>query len=48
MKKSTLLAAAAILSLPTAANAQDFWSSWFAPTVPTYQGFYIGGEGAAN
>jgi outer membrane protein OmpA-like peptidoglycan-associated protein len=48
MSKRLLLAAAALLAVPATANAQDFWSSWFAPTVPTYQGFYIGAEGAAN
>src|SRR5260370_706701 len=48
MKKSTLLAAAAIPALPTAANAQDFGSSWSAPTLPTYQGFYIGAAGPAH
>jgi len=48
MNKAAFLTAAAILALPTAAHSQDFWSSWFAPTVPTYQGFYIGAEGAAN
>src|SRR5712675_1757292 len=48
MSKRLLLAAAALLALPATANAQDFWSSWFAPSVPTYQGFYIGAEGAAN
>jgi outer membrane protein OmpA-like peptidoglycan-associated protein len=48
MNKASFLTAAAILALPTAAHSQDFWSSWFAPTVPTYQGFYIGAQGAAN
>ena len=43
MKK--FLLAAAIVALPVAANAQ---SDWFANTQPTYQGFYIGAEGAAN
>ena len=40
-----LLLAAAILALPAAANAQ---SDWFAPTQPTYQGFYIGAQGGLN
>jgi outer membrane protein OmpA-like peptidoglycan-associated protein len=48
MKKSTVLIAAAVLALPTAAHAQEFWSSWFAPSVPTWQGFYVGAQGAAN
>src|SRR3981081_3274212 len=43
--KKALLAAAALIPLPAAANAQ---SSWFAPTGPTYPGIYIGAEGAAN
>ena len=43
--KKALLAAAALIALPAAANAQ---SSWFAPTGPTYPGIYIGAEGAAN
>jgi outer membrane protein OmpA-like peptidoglycan-associated protein len=43
--KKALLAAAALIALPAAANAQ---SSWFAPTGPTYAGIYIGAEGAAN
>jgi OmpA-OmpF porin, OOP family len=43
--KKALLAAAALIALPVAANAQ---SSWFTPTAPAYPGFYIGAEGAAN
>jgi OmpA-OmpF porin, OOP family len=43
--KKALLAAAALIALPAAANAQ---SSWFTPTAPAYPGFYIGAEGAAN
>src|SRR5260370_26420677 len=43
--KKALLAAAALIALPAAANAQ---SSWFAPTGPTYPGIYIGAEGAAS
>src|ERR1700716_163118 len=43
--KKALLAAAALIAMPAAANAQ---SSWFAPTGPTYPGIYIGAEGAAN
>src|SRR3981081_4036279 len=43
--KKALLAAAELIALPAAANAQ---SSWFAPTGPTYPGIYIGAEGAAN
>ncbi len=45
MRKKSLLAAAAILALPAVANAQ---SDWFRSTNPTYPGFYIGAEGAAN
>src|SRR6476646_5414837 len=45
MKKSTLLAAAAILALPTAAHAQ---SDWFTSTNPTWPGFYIGAQGGLN
>jgi opacity protein-like surface antigen len=45
MFKKSLLAAAATLILPVAANAQ---SSWFSPTGPTYPGFYIGAEGGLN
>jgi OOP family OmpA-OmpF porin len=43
--KKALLAAAALIALPAAANAQ---SSWFTPTAPAYPGIYIGAEGAAN
>ena len=45
MSKKALLAAAAILALPAAANAQ---SSWFSPSAPAYPGFYIGAEGGLN
>ena len=45
MSKKALLAAAAILALPAAANAQ---SSWFSPSSPAYPGFYIGAEGGLN
>ena len=45
MNKLASLMAAAILSLPAATNAQ---SSWFESTNPTYPGFYIGAQGAAN
>src|SRR5216683_1550569 len=45
MRKKSLLAAAAILALPAVANAQ---SDWFRSTNPTFPGFYIGAEGAAN
>ncbi|HEY1861249.1 MAG TPA: OmpA family protein [Gemmataceae bacterium] len=45
MSKTSLLAIAAILALPAAANAQ---SDWFTSTNPTWPGFYIGAEGAAN
>ena len=44
MSKKALLAAAAILALPAAANAQ---SSWFSPSAPAYPGFYIGAQGGA-
>jgi OmpA-OmpF porin, OOP family len=43
--KKALWAAAALIALPAAANAQ---SSWFTPTAPAYPGIYIGAEGAAN
>ncbi len=46
MTKKALLAAAAVLALPMAAQAQS--SSWFGSAGPTYPGFYIGAEGAAN
>jgi outer membrane protein OmpA-like peptidoglycan-associated protein len=46
MTKKALLAAAAVLALPVAAQAQS--SSWFGSAGPTYPGFYIGAEGAAN
>jgi OmpA-OmpF porin, OOP family len=41
----SLLAAAAALVLPAGANAQ---SDWFRSTNPTWPGFYLGAEGAAN
>jgi OmpA-OmpF porin, OOP family len=44
MSKKALLAAAAILSLPAAANAQ----SMFSPSGPVYPGVYIGAEGGLN
>ena len=44
MSKKSLLAAAAILVLPAAAEAQ----SLFDNTLPTYPGFYIGAEGGLN
>jgi OOP family OmpA-OmpF porin len=44
MPKKTLLAVAALLAAPVAANAQ----SMFTPSGPVYPGFYIGAEGAAN
>ena len=43
--KKALLAAAALIALPAAANAQ---SSWFTPTAPAYPGIYIGAEGGLN
>jgi OmpA-OmpF porin, OOP family len=45
MSKKALLAAAALIALPAAANAQ---SDWFAASQPTYQGFYVGAEGGLN
>jgi outer membrane protein OmpA-like peptidoglycan-associated protein len=45
MSKKALLAAAAILALPAAANAQ---SSWFSPSAPAYPGVYIGAVGGLN
>jgi len=45
MRKKLLVAAAALLALPTAAQAQ---SDWFAASQPTYQGFYVGAEGGLN
>jgi len=45
MSRKALLAAAAILALPAAANAQ---SSWFSPSAPAYPGIYIGAEGGLN
>jgi outer membrane protein OmpA-like peptidoglycan-associated protein len=45
MNKTSLLAAAAILALPAAADAQ---SSWFSSAGPTYPGIYIGAEGGLN
>src|SRR5229473_3864568 len=44
--KKALLAAATLIALPSAANAQS--SSWFGSAGPTYPGFYIGAEGGAN
>ena len=44
MKTKALLAAIAIVALPTASRAQ----SWFDNTMPTYPGVYIGAQGAAN
>ena len=44
MSKQALLAAAAMLVLPTAAHSQSMFDS----TNPTYQGFYIGVQGGAN
>lgn len=44
MNKKALLAAAAIVAVPMAANAQ----SLFSATGPAYPGFYIGAEGGAN
>ena len=44
MNKKALLAAAAILALPAAANAQSLFSS----SGPAYPGVYIGGEGGLN
>jgi outer membrane protein OmpA-like peptidoglycan-associated protein len=44
MSKKSLLAAAAILVLPAAAEAQ----SLFDNTIQTYPGFYIGAEGGLN
>jgi len=44
MSKKALLAAAAILTLPAAANAQ----SMFSPSGPVYPGVYIGAEGGLN
>jgi OmpA-OmpF porin, OOP family len=44
MSKKALLAAAAILALPAAANAQ----SMFSPSGPVYPGVYIGAEGGLN
>jgi outer membrane protein OmpA-like peptidoglycan-associated protein len=44
MNPKALLAAMAIVALPTASQAQ----SLFDNTMPTYPGFYIGGEGALN
>jgi len=46
MIKKALLAAAAVLALPVAAQAQS--SSWFGSAGPTYPGFYIGAQGGAN
>jgi outer membrane protein OmpA-like peptidoglycan-associated protein len=49
MRKNSLFAAVAIFALPVSANAQtDWFSNWFTPTNPTWPGFYIGAEGAAN
>src|SRR5260370_17627367 len=44
MSKKALLAAAAILALPAAANAQSMFSS----SGPTYPGVYVGAEGGLN
>jgi OOP family OmpA-OmpF porin len=44
MSRKALLAAAAILALPAAANAQ----SMFSPSGPVYPGIYIGAEGGLN
>ncbi|MBV8186520.1 MAG: OmpA family protein, partial [Alphaproteobacteria bacterium] len=44
MNTKALLAAMAIVALPTASQAQ----SWFGNTMPTYPGVYFGAEGAAN
>ena len=44
MSKKALLAAAAILALPAAANAQSLFDS----AGPTYPGVYIGAEGGLN
>src|SRR5216684_2481319 len=44
MSNKALLAAAAILSLPAAANAQSLFDS----AGPTYPGVYIGAEGGLN
>jgi outer membrane protein OmpA-like peptidoglycan-associated protein len=44
MSKKALLAAAAILSLPVAANAQSLFDS----AGPAYPGVYIGAEGGLN
>jgi len=46
MNKTTLLAAAAILTLPSVAHSQS--SSWFGSAGPTYPGFYIGAQGGLN
>jgi OOP family OmpA-OmpF porin len=43
--KKALLAAAALIALPAAANAQ---SDWFTATNPTFPGFYIGAQGGLN
>jgi OmpA-OmpF porin, OOP family len=49
MSKNSLFAAVVIFALPVSANAQtDWFSNWFAPTNPTWPGFYVGAEGAAN
>jgi outer membrane protein OmpA-like peptidoglycan-associated protein len=45
MNCKALLAAAAIVALPTAAHSQ---SDWFTSTNPTWPGFYIGAEGGLN
>ena len=44
MSKKALLAAAAILALPAAANAQSLFDS----AGPAYPGVYIGAEGGLN
>ena len=45
MKAAALITAAALASLPCAANAQ---SDWFGATNPTWQGFYVGAQGGLN
>jgi OmpA-OmpF porin, OOP family len=45
MKAAALVTAAALASLPCAANAQ---SDWFQPSYPTWPGFYVGAQGGLN
>src|ERR1043166_8159955 len=45
MKAAALITAAALATLPCAANAQ---SDWFGATNPTWQGFYVGAQGGLN